>query len=189
MLIALIPIEFFSLSNFMGNINDSDYWDDFNSDKPNLKLLTISGKIRVDNNWTATKAMGICTGNGTYIEPYLIEKLEIDARNSGSCILIENSNVYFKIVNCTLSNSAGSANGGIKLNNVNNSQLIENMCFSNGCGIRLQNSANNIISDNIVNYNNFGIDLTNCNNNIVSGNTVNNDWFGIWIVGCNNYIT
>ena len=182
----ILPIFTFIFSNIMFKSNYLDYEVIFNSDKLNLKHSKISGKIHVDNNWTAIKAMGICTGNGTYFEPYLIENLEIDAKNSGSCIIIENSNLYFRIVNCTLSNSAGSANGGIKLNNVTHSQLIENICFSNWCGIRLQNSAINIISDNIVNDNNFGIDLMNSNNNTVSGNILNRGDNGIDLSCSNN---
>lgn len=43
------------------------------------------------------KTAGICTGQGTYSDPYVIQDLVIDAGESGSCILIENSNDYFKI--------------------------------------------------------------------------------------------
>ena len=77
-------------------------------DEDTPKTSMISGKIHINNNWSAAKAAGICTGNGTYSEPYIIEDLEIDAGGSGSGILIENSDVYVKIENCTVSDSENS---------------------------------------------------------------------------------
>ncbi|MFX0142160.1 MAG: hypothetical protein ACFFDN_51455 [Candidatus Hodarchaeota archaeon] len=54
------------------------------------QFFAVSGKIHIDNNWTAAKSAGICTGNGTYSEPYVIDDFIIDGGGSGSCILIEN---------------------------------------------------------------------------------------------------
>ena len=94
--------------------------------------LNLVEKIVINNgngstyNWSVAKADGICTGNGTYSEPYIIEDLVIDAGGSGSCISIENSDVYFIIENCTLYNSGGYYTAGIKLSYVDNSQLINN---------------------------------------------------------------
>jgi len=79
-------------------------------DKENPKISAISGKIHIDDdspsiNWTVAEKDGICTGNGTYSDPYIIKDLEIDSEGSGSCIWIDNSEVYFRIENCTLFNS------------------------------------------------------------------------------------
>ncbi len=60
-----------------------------------LKSSAFSGKIHIDNNWTTTKAAGICTGNGTYSEPYVIEDLVIDGGGSGSCIYNFNELWFF----------------------------------------------------------------------------------------------
>ncbi|GAG19391.1 unnamed protein product, partial [marine sediment metagenome] len=38
-----------------------------------IKLSGIHPKIHIDNNWSETKAAGICTGTGTFIDPYIIE--------------------------------------------------------------------------------------------------------------------
>ena len=60
----------------------------------------------------------------------------IDAGGSVSGILIENSNVYFTIENCTAYNSGpGLYNAGIKLSNAINGQLINNDCSTNN-GVR-----------------------------------------------------
>ncbi|MFX1532429.1 MAG: hypothetical protein ACFFBC_15030, partial [Promethearchaeota archaeon] len=122
----------------------SNYTDEFDYD--DIKVSAISGKIHIDGNdgWAAFKAAGNCTGSGNYTHPYVIEDLEIDGGGLGSCVLIENSDVYFIIENCTTINSGSSSNAGIKLSYANNSQLIDNNCSSQlGIGIYLDHSENN----------------------------------------------
>jgi parallel beta-helix repeat protein len=182
-LIALSPMITINFSLIVGNNNkESEYNDETILDNKNLKISAISGKIHIDNNWTATKSAGICTGDGTYSEPYIIEDLVIDAEGSGSCILIENSTVYFRIENCTLYNSgSGWTDAGIRLVYANKSQLIDNNCSSNYVGIQLYNSTTNTISGNTANDNYYGIYLGDSNNNTVSGNNANDNYYGIII--------
>jgi parallel beta-helix repeat protein len=145
------------------------------------KIQGLSGKIHIINNsgWVDFKNAGNCTGNGTYSDPYIIEDLEIDGEGSGYCIFIENSDVYFRIENCTLYNSAGSPttdDAAIRLLNVDNSQLINNNCSSNVLGLNLVYCDNNTISENIINNNSWsGMRLIESNHNIISGNSVNNN--------------
>lgn len=117
-LFAFIPI-FINNPRFITRDRDipSNYNDEFDQDI--LKISAVSGKIHIDGNsgWAAFKAAGNCTGSGNYTHPYVIENLVIDGVESGSCIWIENSNVYFKIENCSLYNS-GYQNSGIQLINV-----------------------------------------------------------------------
>ena len=166
--------------------------DVINFDKENLKISATTGKIHIDNNWTDAWSAGICTGNGTYSEPYVIDDLVIDAEGSGSGIFIENSIVYFKIKNCTLyGTESGSRWGaGIRLSNVNNSQLIGNNCSSNYVAIYLSyNDYNNTITGNIVNDNGGGIYLSDSYYNTISGNTINNNiWCGIYLDCSSNNI-
>ncbi|GAH39004.1 unnamed protein product, partial [marine sediment metagenome] len=98
-----------------------------------------SGKIHIDGNsgWSDAKNAGICTGSGSYSNPYVIEDFVINGGGWGTCILIENSDVYFKIQNCTIFNSGGYSNAGIRLSNVNNSLIITNNYSSNYNGIYL----------------------------------------------------
>jgi parallel beta-helix repeat protein len=189
-LFALLPIITANLSFIAGNNKkSSEYSDNSNLDNKNLKISTISEKIHIDNNWTAVKAAGICTGEGTYSEPYIIEDLVIDGAGSGSCILIENSDIYFKIENCTLYNSgSGWDYAGIRFQYVSNSQLINNNCSSNFIGIKLCNSTINVISGNIANDNSNGICLWDSDNNTVSGNIANDNSDGIFLLESNNNI-
>ena len=188
-LLALSPIITANLSfSTCNNNKSSECSDDINLYNKNPKISAVSEKIHIDNNWTAAKSAGICTGDGTYSEPYIIEDLVIDAESSGSCILIENSDVYFRIENCTLYNSgSGATDAGIRLLYVNNSQLIDNNCFSDYVGIQLYNSTSNTISGNTANDNYYGIVIGHSINNTVSGNTANNNiWEGLFLIDSNN---
>jgi len=158
--------------------------DIINLDNKNLQISAVSGKIHIDNNWSAAKSVGICTGSGTSSDPYVIKNLIIDGEGSGSCIWIENSTVYFKIENCTLYNSGNFSvvnntvvyySAGIYLSYVSNAQIIDNNCSSNYIGICLTSSKSSNISENKVNINDFmGIYLTECYFNTISGNTAMN---------------
>ena len=167
----------FAFSTIINN-NLVFYSDEITLENENLKNAKVSGKIYINGNsdWADFKAAGNCTGEGTYSDPYVIEDLEIDGGSSGDCIDIHNSDVYFKIENCTLYN-AGSLDSGIRLYFVTNGQLIDNDCSSAQDGIHLSHSDNNTISGNTVNNNYYnGIWLSYSNNNTISGNTANNNY-------------
>ena len=120
-----------------------------NIDNENLKISKSFGKIHIDSNWSDAKAAGICTGSGTESDPYVIENLEIDGGGSGSCILIENSNEYFKIENCYFNNTGDEYyDAGIKLIDVDNGQLLNNNATGNAFGFFLNISDNNILTGN-----------------------------------------
>lgn len=143
----------------------------------------------IDWSWAVSQAW--CSGWGTEIDPYIIENLNIDGNNTGNCISVENSKVYFTISNCIVYNAGSSQpDAGIHLNNVTKGSLIQNNCSDNGyAGIHLEGCDNNIISGITVNNNVMhGIVVrNNCNDNNISGNTLNNNnWDGIHIVNSNN---
>ena len=178
-----------------------------------LKTSEVSGKISINGNsgWASFKAAGNCTGDGTYSLPYVIEDLIIDGGGSGSCILIENSDAYFIVRNCSLYNSGSPFEAGIKLDNADNGKIINNNCSDNiffgiyldysdnntvsgntandnkESGIILYDySDNNIISGNTANNNTYGIALSNSDNNTLLGNNANNNSYGIYLQGSNN---
>jgi len=186
-LFILLQVIITSFSCITGNSNrSSDYSDDSNLDYKNLKASKVSGKIHIDGNsgWAAFKAAGNCTGDGIYSNPYVIKDLEIDGGGSGSCILIENSNVYFKIENCKLYNAGGYPNAGIELKNVTKGILVINNCTFSGQGIRLDDSDNNTISGNTAKNNIYGISLEWANNNFISDNIASyNNNTGVFIFG------
>jgi parallel beta-helix repeat protein len=194
--IVLITIEIFFVLGLLITINPSLSTSNNNVikiDNEKLKLSELSEKIYIINNsgWVDFRNAGNCTGSGTYSDPYIIENLKIDAGGVGSPIWVENSNVYFIIKNCSVYNSHWGPDltfdAGIRLLNVNNSQLIGNNCTSNYVGIDLNSGCyNNTITGNIVNTNGGGILLCDNLNNTVSGNIVNNNlWSGIYLLGSN----
>ncbi len=129
-----------------------------NLDKDNLKSAIISSKIYIDGNqgWLDFKNDGNCTGSGKYNDPYIIKDLVIDGHSSDSGIEIRNSNVYFRIENCTVYNSAslGPYEAGIYLSSVNNGVLYNNNISNNKVsGIALWKSSNNTILNNTINNN------------------------------------
>ena len=164
------------------------------------------------HNWTWAETQPWCSGSGSWTDPYVIENVTINGQGSGNCIKIENSDAYFIIRNCTVYNSGSSStNAGIKLDNVDNSKIINNNCsnnnrngiylinsdnitlsgnnFSNNTyfGIILNTSDNNTLSGNVVSNNiHSGIYLYECNNNALSGNTANNNGDGIYFRNGNN---
>jgi len=136
------------------------------------------------HNWTWAESQAWCNGSGTWSDPNIIENVTIDGQNSGSCIEIRNSNVFFIIRNCTLYNSgSGSDDAGIFLYRTDNSQLLNNTCNSNkNYGIFLDDCRNHTIYKNILNNNDLtGIRLLNSNDNNISRNVANFNtiWRGI----------
>ena len=183
---------------FVFSVNGSERvpaWNTYlNSYNLNLKSSKTSGKIYINGNagWKNAKVAGICKGEGTYSNPYIIENLIIGAGGYGSCILIENSDVFFRIEGCTVSNSGYNwidGDAGIKLSNVQNSLIIKNHCLENGYrGIYLINSNNNTILGNNVNYNDEdGICLEYSDHNIISENVVYHNYRGGITLRYSNY--
>ena len=156
-------------------------------DNKNLKISALSGKIHIIKNsgWVDFRNAGNCTGSGNYTHPYVIKDLVIDGEGSGTCILIEDSDVYFTIQNCTVFNS-GNKGSGIYLKNVSNGKIIDNNCSFNKNGILTYFSKNNTILGNIANNNSrYGIFLdSRCNDTKIVGNTACfNSEIGIFIDG------
>ncbi|MFX0040647.1 MAG: NosD domain-containing protein [Promethearchaeota archaeon] len=155
----------------------------------NLKISKVSGKIYINgtSNWVDFKDAGNCTGEGTYSDPYLIENLIIDGGSVESCIWIENSDVYFKIENCTLYNSGiDLIDAGIKLYNVENGQIINNTMYNNFYGIYAEYIDNSAIVGN--SFNNYGgIKLKFSNNNLVYLNNLDNDLNLFYMESSNRY--
>ncbi|MEE9377332.1 MAG: right-handed parallel beta-helix repeat-containing protein [Candidatus Lokiarchaeia archaeon] len=185
-----------SISN---NLNYNKGTRDKIADNENLKISIVSGPIHIDDNdpsinWSVAEAAGICTGKGTYSEPYVIEDLVIDGGGSGSGILIENSIVFFRIENCTVYNSGDphSSDAGIRLDRASNGSIIENNCSNNiGNGISLRNMCkNNTISRNVMSDNGAsGIVLSSgCNNNTIWDNLIYGSESNGIVVLCNDNV-
>lgn len=160
-------------------VNQDSRLCDSTKDKEYLEASMISGRIHIIDNsgWVTFKNAGNCTGQGTSSNPYIIADLVIDGKNSGDCIWIENSDVYFKIENCRVFNAWGSIvyYAGIRLDNVSNGRLYNNIISDNYYGIRLEESDFNLITGNVANESfHYGIYLSDCQNNLISRNLLAN---------------
>ncbi|MHA1472697.1 MAG: right-handed parallel beta-helix repeat-containing protein [Promethearchaeota archaeon] len=167
----------FNLNSFQTNITDED--------DPKTSGYWVMGTLHIDDNgggdynWTEAVAQPWCSGNGSILNPYILENITIDAGNVDSPIFIENSNVYFVIENCTLTNSqATGVDAGIKFEDVYNGKIIENNITDNYAGVKLIRSDNNsILSNHIYDNTGQGIVLQSSENNLIEGNIANNSWY------------
>jgi len=143
-----------------------------------------SERIHIEGNqeWEFLKNASFCTGQGTRLDPYVIKDYVIDGQNAPlSCIQIENSDVFFRIENCTVFNSGAV---GIELVNTSRGQIILNNCSNNYSGIYLDGGCfnNTLISNYIDSNSQYGIIL-----NVTTGNFVfNNSFISNFINGYDN---
>jgi len=166
--------------NVNDNLKSSSYWI--------ISPIYINGSaIGVDaHNWTWAESQPWCTGNGTLINPYLLENITIDC-GGGSGIFIENSvNVYFIVKNCTIM-SAGT-NGGIRLIEVQNGTIFNNNISNNYVGMYLDQCEGINITKNIV-YDNIGqgiILLLSMYNLIINNTQKGSRYYGLFLQGQSN---
>ena len=174
--------------NDKSKLKSAKYW-------PNLNRIHIDDNIPAID-WATTAANNDwCNGSGTWSNPYIIKNVIIDGQEGESCILINNSNVFFIIENCTVYNSGDDyafyEEAGIKLVNTNNGTLINNdSSFNNKYGILLENCKNITLSANTINNNgNTGLFCEgNTNTNRIIGNSISNNVFiGIWMASDCSY--
>ncbi len=113
-------------------------------------------------------------GNGSKMNPYIIENLTINGWGKDYVIIIRDTTAYFMLQHCTVFNGTT----GIYLDNVINGILYNNSVFLNKMGgIDLFQSPNNTISKNlIINNNGSALHVSGSNNNtIILNNITHND--------------
>ncbi|KKN23103.1 hypothetical protein LCGC14_0908350, partial [marine sediment metagenome] len=146
--------------------------------------IYISG----NDNFTSENGVRNPWASGTKQDPYIIENWIIDALGGEFGILIQDSDVYFRIENCTVYNSGNTlrSDASIKFVNVTHGNIFKNNLSNTGVGIysiMLKDSFNNtIIQNNATNNNNVGIFLwVSDNNTIAYNNASNNGQDGIYL--------
>jgi parallel beta-helix repeat protein len=148
-----------------------------------------------NSGWVDFKNAGGCTGNGTSSSPYLIKNLVIDGHWLYNCVTVENSNVYFRIENCTLFNGGSifrweGYDAGMYLSYVSNAQIFNNTFYNNNCGISILYSNYSTISGNRIRdsrSSDCGISLFYSNNNNISKNRLrDNEGAEIELIMSNN---
>jgi parallel beta-helix repeat protein len=143
--------------------------------------------VSIDNDWTWASNQPWCSGSGTFIKPFVIMNVSINAENSSSAFEIKNSDKFFVFNNCTFYNSTNDTTNfgaGFHLDNATHGIITtNNFSNNNGYGISVINSYNNSISGNIVKNNRYhGIYVDPCNNLTISNNFANdNEYCGIYL--------
>lgn len=127
-------------------------------------------KIIIDGNWSQTRdTYDWCDGSGILADPFVIENVTINGQNSGIGIIIQNTNDYFIINNCTFYNSTT----GMRLINVNYGTINNCSVYDNDDnGMYLDQCSNNTISNCSVYENgHYGILIDeDCYSNLVQDN-------------------
>ena len=160
---------------------------------PEIKasLLTSHSPIRINNNtdFALMATREGWKGNGTAMNPYIIENYTINGTGYSYCIYIGNTTCHFIVRNCYLHHADGIwrwpyySRSGLILYNVQNGSIVNNRAFSNRYyGIILHYSDRNIIINNTASYSSrTGIYTSHSNMNLIINNTCFNNYFGIRI--------
>ncbi|NVM52629.1 MAG: right-handed parallel beta-helix repeat-containing protein [Candidatus Helarchaeota archaeon] len=135
-------------------------------------IISIDGNAELDAYAT--------DGTGTVRDPYILENYLINASGLGAGISIKNTNAYYILRNCIITN-ADRYYAGIMLSNVTNAIITNNTVYNSSGGILLYDSCHNILANNTANHNSGGICLDHSSNNVLIYNTINYNERGIQI--------
>ena len=128
----------------------------------------------------------LTTGDGSWGNPYILENITFSYLGGyGSSLIIQDSDVYFIVRNCTFINSnTGTTNAGLKLVNTTHGRFENNSIQLNPAnGIYMIDSDNNTFTDtNMQNNTLNGVLLESSNNNtFTDGKIKYNLNYGIYI--------
>jgi len=134
-----------------------------------------------DYTWEQAASEPWCMGSGRLEDPYIIKKVVINGEDSPFCMVIRNSETYFKIMECKFYNtrpSSAERNAGLVLVSTQNGKILKNQFIGNGwpgsgmgSGIALLYSYNNEIQKNLCSENaGPGIYLESSNENVITQN-------------------
>ncbi|MBD3215534.1 MAG: hypothetical protein GF311_23190 [Candidatus Lokiarchaeota archaeon] len=172
------------------------------SDYIELDYFQIDDRGAGDYTWEQAAQESWCSGNGTKSDPYVIDNIAVNGKNTSSSLHISNSIAYFVIQNSLFFNSSRNTSGfysGIYFFNVTNGIVLNNTIHSNMYGIRTRDSEKCQFRENIAkentkdgfyiyrsNKNNFSNNLLQengergyyvhtSNNNMISNDTIINN--------------
>ena len=146
-----------------------------------FSFLSVHNSINIQND-TAFTTYGF-PGNGTALDPYRIENLQITTMNETG-ISIFNTSKYFIIQNCNVS----ATTTGIEISNVasGTASIISNTCNFQTYGIRVFSSnGTSVINNTCQNNYRHGINFGFSSDCIAEDNScINNGWIGAFLSGC-----
>lgn len=154
--------------------------------------------IYINGNDNFTQENGVTGGNGTEIDPYIIENWIIVGDGlDGDGIFINRTNAYFIIRNCTISgfnDDTGSSWGaGIRLVTVKNGRIEDSITFGNYFGLTIRDNSEyieiyNCSSSNYSTYLTAGFYCYNSSYITISSFECFNKDFGIDLYDCSHVI-
>jgi Periplasmic copper-binding protein (NosD) len=167
--LIIVFLSIFSMPNYQLELKNSQFEEI--SIKPKTSVSWLNTSISIDaqalfntthsGNWNWAVNQPWCSGNGTILNPYTIENIRFTATSLNSCLLIQNSSVSFKIINCKFTNAT-----------------------TNFAGIDIRNSSNGVIDLNNISTNFIGINLhKKCVNINMTNNEIGNNTYGILAFG------
>jgi len=170
-LLALTLFNILASLAFFVEINSSIYSEVEEKSFIELKLNAVHLPIIINGDGDFNTPNGVSPGgDGSYGNPYIIENLIINTAIEDDCILINNTQKYFKIKNCVLMNSgSGMDKTAIKFENVSNGCIWNNDISL--AGIFFLDSHDNSISNNTI-HTNSSIFLNLSNNNTIFNNSI-----------------
>jgi parallel beta-helix repeat protein len=121
-------------------------------------------------------------GDGSPLNPYIIEGFVFTSAASWNLISVENVDVSFQITNNIL-------HGGviaIKLCNITNAQIVDNSLQNNQIGIYLNNVDECIIQHNTISGHNEGLYLVEADKNLIESNSIDYNLRGIKLTNNSN---
>ncbi|MHA1684437.1 MAG: NosD domain-containing protein, partial [Promethearchaeota archaeon] len=182
--VVLFWLVFFTALNVLSMQDNSRQSSKFGNE-PRVQASAPFGKIDLNGNGDLI-AFANKTGSGTPVDPYVIRDLEIDAGGFDPCIRLTHISLYLIIINCTLTNAAGSEDYAIRMTNCTNVNVTSCDIQNNGNGVLLYTLTTNcyIQDSNISSNTGKGIKVENADGNVIRRNKVqNNGGYGVYITG------
>ena len=150
----------------------------------NFKISALTS-ISITSNYAfqSLSLVNSWPGDGTAGNPYIISDYVFNGTGSGSGISIQNTDVYFKITNTSVSNFLYA----FYFNNVTNG-IIDNSSATFGANCIYIANSKNVIINNTVSYNNtaVAINIGNSNNITASNNVGYYSNYAIYLSSTNN---
>jgi uncharacterized repeat protein (TIGR01451 family) len=147
--------------------------------------------IRINSNADFDAAHGVTGGNGTALNPWVIENYEINGTGRGNCIYVGNTTEHFAIRNCSLHDAGGYGYStwpfygdiGLILYNATNG-IVENNtvrdCIYRGIYLYTDSCHNKVMNNTASGNDQSSIHLSNrSNENFVFNNTITGSMWGI----------
>ena len=158
-----------------------------------MERALVSGVLHIpivilgDGGFKAQAEVEGWPGNGDESSPYIIEGFDIDLGGSnGRCIEIADTAVHFIIRNCSLTDASSSGGIGIRLWNVSNYEVSNNILYNNHVGMQLNgNNASIVDNDFDAGSGSIGISIDSMRNSVISGNTFTGGQTGLNLISLN----